>query len=183
MKKFRSWEVKPLAQGQQASGRGGIPASQLQKQDSNSQPPGKDAQPRLKRGLGRLVQARTRRGRAASSRQGERAASRPVWPARPAGARYPRVPRAHGPSAAGASSSSRSVGRRPGRIRRHPVSGAPGRLRAVAGRSERVRGSRDAGFRAAGARARTHLRVRPPSRLQPWLCATPWPWASTRATR
>ena len=49
MKKFRSWEVKPLAQGQQASGRGGIPASQLQKQDSNSQPPGKDAQPRLKR--------------------------------------------------------------------------------------------------------------------------------------
>lgn len=21
------------------------------------------------------------------------------------------------------------------------------------------------------------------SRLQPWLCATPWPWASTRATR
>lgn len=75
------------------------------------------------------------------------------------------------------------MGRRERRICCHPGSAALVRLRALAGRREGVRGGRDAGLRAAGAEpGLTSTPLSAPG-AQPWLCATLWPWASTRATR
>jgi hypothetical protein len=75
----------------------------------------------------------------------------------------------------------KKIGFLPGR---HPPPWAPCVLWKVAGCGERAGGRLDEGFWAAEAEPGFTVTPFPRRHLsQPWLCATPWSWASTRATK